>query len=263
MPCTGQLTPGEEEGAELRCSDVCPEGRKHTGVTEDVNFGSVVFKCPCKSGHVTVSPHAQPEVQPGGFISAPPEIFSLLWQKNKNETDFCSQSGWRFRCVASVSCWFFLNSSVQFRFLTHRMKEKREKTWWVQVQSSATENPKLSCCIFDEFLRTFFQKGTWSYCSWNKVNWWDFFKGRRWWASVFEWWRCSSASQRRSAAPAVTLQCPSVRLSVWIHCFMSLLPHRQMVSASQDGKLLIWDTFTGNKVRSGTLNSVWLKSSYM
>ncbi|KAM4630048.1 guanine nucleotide-binding protein G(I)/G(S)/G(T) subunit beta-3b [Polymixia lowei] len=35
---------------------------------------------------------------------------------------------------------------------------------------------------------------------------------------------------------------------------------RQMVSASQDGKLLIWDTFTGNKVAAVPLKSAWVMS---
>ncbi|KAM3858367.1 guanine nucleotide-binding protein G(I)/G(S)/G(T) subunit beta-3b [Diretmus argenteus] len=35
---------------------------------------------------------------------------------------------------------------------------------------------------------------------------------------------------------------------------------RQMVSASQDGKLLIWDTYTGNKVNAVPLKSAWVMS---
>lgn len=33
---------------------------------------------------------------------------------------------------------------------------------------------------------------------------------------------------------------------------VNVVSHRQMVSASQDGKLLVWDTHTGNKVRTNT-----------
>lgn len=36
--------------------------------------------------------------------------------------------------------------------------------------------------------------------------------------------------------------------------------HRQMVSASQDGKLLIWDTFTGNKVKAKKYDLMWIRS---
>ncbi|KAM4539612.1 guanine nucleotide-binding protein G(I)/G(S)/G(T) subunit beta-3b [Odontesthes bonariensis] len=35
---------------------------------------------------------------------------------------------------------------------------------------------------------------------------------------------------------------------------------RHMVSASQDGKLLVWDTFTGNKVTAVPLKSAWVMS---
>ncbi|XP_043993896.1 guanine nucleotide-binding protein G(I)/G(S)/G(T) subunit beta-3b [Gambusia affinis] len=35
---------------------------------------------------------------------------------------------------------------------------------------------------------------------------------------------------------------------------------RQMVSASQDGKLLVWDTFTGNKLVAVPLKSAWVMS---
>ncbi|KAM9418948.1 guanine nucleotide-binding protein G(I)/G(S)/G(T) subunit beta-3-like [Salvelinus alpinus] len=39
--------------------------------------------------------------------------------------------------------------------------------------------------------------------------------------------------------------------------------NRHMVSASQDGKLLIWDTYTGNKVYAVPLKSSWVMSCSM
>lgn len=64
------------------------------------------------------------------------------------------------------------------------------------------------------------------------------------WSNNFE-----TAQRENRNANAIAHHCPYV-----YHTFLPPLVVRLMVSASQDGKLLIWDTHTGNKVSWRQMN---------